>query len=158
MARPTHVFLWMIPFLGLVALAVAVLYAPLAEAFLSNPAFNGIILLVFLAGIIINFRQVSMLSSEVAWINKYRGKRKLLGRRAPDAPRMLASLAKLLGQHDKDSKNLPHQSLRALLDSVRLRLDESREGPDPAALAQDIAAALLDRGAADVVASTDGER
>lgn len=127
MTRPTHVYLWMIPFLGLVAIAVAVLYAPLAEAFLSNPAFNGIILLVFLAGIIINFRQVGMLSSEVAWINKYRGKRKLLGRRAPDEPRMLASLAKMLGQHDKDAKNLPHQSLRALLDSVRLRLDESRD-------------------------------
>jgi len=127
MTRPTHVFLWMIPFLGLVALTVAVLYAPLAEAFQSNPAFNGIILLVFLVGIIINFRQVTMLSSEVAWINKYRGKRKFLGPRAPAEPRMLASLAKMLGQHDKDSTSLPHLSLRAMLDSVRLRLDESRD-------------------------------
>jgi hypothetical protein len=127
MTRPTHVFLWMIPFLGLVALAVAVLYTPLAEAFQSNPAFNGIILLVFLVGIIINFRQVTMLSSEVAWINKYRGKRKLLGPRAPAEPRMLASLAKMLGQHEEDSTGLPHLSLRALLDSVRLRLDETRD-------------------------------
>jgi hypothetical protein len=127
MTRPTHVFLWMIPFLGLVALAVAVLYAPLAEAFQSNPAFNGIILLVFLVGIIINFRQVTMLSSEVAWINKYRGKRKLLGPRAPAEPRMLAPLAKMLGQHDKELLSLPHLSLRALLDSVRLRLDETRD-------------------------------
>lgn len=128
MTRPTHVFLWMIPFLGLVALAVAVLYAPLAEAFMSNPAFNGIILLVFLAGIIINFRQVFMLSSEVAWINRYRGKRGLLGRRrVPAAPRMLASLAKMLGQREEDLTSLPHLSLRALLDSVRLRLDESRD-------------------------------
>ena len=127
MTRPTHVFLWMIPFLGLVALVVAVLYSPLAEAFQSNPAFNGIILLVFLAGIIINFRQVTMLSSEAAWINKYRGKRSLLGPRAPDEPRMLAPLAKLLGQHDKELLSLPHLPLRALLDSVRLRLDETRD-------------------------------
>ncbi len=127
MTRPTHVFLWMIPFLGLVALAVAVLYAPLAEAFQSNPAFNGIILLVFLIGIIINFRQVISLSSEVAWINKYRGKRKFLGPRAPAEPRMLASLAKMLGRHEKELTSLPHLSLRALLDSVRLRLDESRD-------------------------------
>jgi hypothetical protein len=127
MTRPTHVFLWMIPFLGLVALVVAVLYTPLAEAFQSNPAFNGIILLVFLAGIIINFRQVTMLSSEAAWINKYRGKSKLLGPRAPDEPRMLAPLAKLLGQHDKELLSLPHLPLRALLDSVRLRLDETRD-------------------------------
>ena len=127
MTRPTHVFMWMIPFLGLVALAVAVLYVPLAEAFMSNPAFNGIILLVFLVGIVINFRQVFMLSSEVAWINKFRGKRKFLGRRAPPAPRMLASLAKMLGRHEEELTNLPHLSLRALLDSVRLRLDESRD-------------------------------
>ncbi len=127
MTRPTHVFLWMIPFLVMVGLAVALLYVPLAEAFLSNPVFNGIILLVFLIGIAINFRQVGMLSGEVAWINRYRGKRKGLGRAAPEEPRMLAALAKMLGQHEKELFSLSPLSLRSLLDSVRLRLDESRD-------------------------------
>ena len=56
MTRPTRVFMWMIPFLGLVGLAVVLLIGPLSEAFLTNPVFNAIILAVFLAGIAINFR------------------------------------------------------------------------------------------------------
>jgi hypothetical protein len=127
MTRPSHVFLWMIPFLALVGLAVAVLYAPLAEAFMSNPVFNGIILMVFLIGIVINFRQVGMLSSEVAWIQSFRGERKRFGRSVPDQPRMLAALPKMLGQHEKELFSLSPLSLRSLLDSVRLRLDESRD-------------------------------
>jgi hypothetical protein len=126
MTRPTQALLGMIPFLGLVGFAVFLLYEPLAGAFMSNPVFNGIILAVFLVGIVINFRQVGMLSSEVAWVNRFRGE---LGRfrRAPEHPRLLAPLARMLGKHEKELLNLSHLSLRSLLDSVRLRLDESRD-------------------------------
>jgi len=127
MSRPTHVLLWMIPFLGLVGLAVFLLYGPLAEAFASNPVFNGIILGVFLVGIIINFRQVFTLSSEVAWINYFRGQRSRFRRGAPEEPRLLAPLAKMLGKHEEALLSLSPLSLRSLLDSVRLRLDESRD-------------------------------
>jgi hypothetical protein len=119
--------MWMIPFLGLVGLTVVLLYGPLSEAFLSNPVFNSIILAVFLAGIAVNFRQVSMLSSEVAWLNHFRGKRKRFWRSAPGDPRMLAPLAKAIGQQDNELVSLSPLSLRSLLDSVRLRLDESRD-------------------------------
>ena len=95
MTRPTQVLFSMIPFLALVGLAVAVLYAPLADAFYANPVFNGIILVVFLGGIVINFRQVGTLSSEVAWINRFRGKKASRFRRAvPEHPRLLAPLAR----------------------------------------------------------------
>ena len=127
MTRPTRVFMWMIPFLGLVGLTVVLLYGPLSEAFLSNPVFNAIILAVFLAGIAVNFRQVSMLSSEVAWLNHFRGKRKRFWRSAPADPHMLAPLAKAIGQQDNELVSLSPLSLRSLLDSVRLRLDESRD-------------------------------
>ncbi|MFQ5644094.1 MAG: flagellar motor protein MotA [Thiogranum sp.] len=127
MTRPTRVFMWMIPFLGLVGLAVVLLIGPLSDAFLSNPVFNAIILAVFLAGIAINFRQVGMLSPEVAWINHFRGKRKRFWRSAPGAPRLLAPLAKTLGQQDSELVSLSPLSLRSLLDSVRLRLDELRD-------------------------------
>ncbi len=128
MTRPTQVLLSMIPFLGLVALAVALLYAPLVEAFYANPVFNGIILVVFLGGVVINFRQVGTLSSEVAWINRFRGqKNSRLRRSAPEHPRLLAPLARMLGQHEKELLSLSPLSLRSLLDSVRLRLDESRD-------------------------------
>ena len=127
MTRPTHVLLWMIPFLGLVGLAVFLLYGPLTAAFASNPVFNGIILGVFLIGILINFRQVFTLSSEVAWINHFRGHRQRFRRSAPEEPRLLAPLAKMLGKHDEALLSLSPLSLRSLLDSVRLRLDESRD-------------------------------
>ena len=42
MTRPARVLVWMLPFLGLVGLTVAVLMAPLREAFVSNPVFNAI--------------------------------------------------------------------------------------------------------------------
>ena len=127
MTRPTHVFIWMIPFLGLVGLTVILLYGPLSEAFLSNPVFNSIILAVLLVGILINFRQVGMLSAEVAWINHYRGKRKRFWQSRPDKPRLLAPLAKMLGQQESDFLSLSPLPLRAVLDSVRLRLDELRD-------------------------------
>ena len=127
MTRPTHVFIWMIPFLGLVGLTVILLYGPLSEAFLSNPVFNSIILAVLLVGIVINFRQVGMLSAEVAWINHYRGKRKRFWQSKPDHPRLLAPLAKMLGQQESDFLSLSPLPLRGVLDSVRLRLDELRD-------------------------------
>lgn len=127
MSRPTRAYLWMVPFLMLVGLAVVVLHQPLADAFQSNPVFNGIILLVFVIGIAISFSQVGMLSSEVAWINQFRGHKKWFSRRAPETPRLLAPLAKMLGQHDRELLSLSPPSLRSLLDSVRLRLDEYRD-------------------------------
>ncbi len=127
MTRPTHVFIWMIPFLGIVSLTVVVLYEPLLEAFMSNPVFNGIILAVLLVGIVINFRQVGMLQAEVAWVNHYRGRRKRFWHSKPEQPRLLAPLAKMLRQQDSDFLSLPPLPLRAVLDSVRMRLDELRD-------------------------------
>jgi len=127
MTRPSQVYLWMIPFLGLVGLTGVVLYGPLSGAFMSNPVFNAIIIGVFLIGIVINFRQVGMLSSEVGWINHFRGKRKRFWRKTLHEPRLLASLAKMLARHGEDMISLSPLSLRSLLDSVRLRLDESRD-------------------------------
>jgi hypothetical protein len=127
MTRPTHVFVWMIPFLVLVGVTIVLLYDPLSEAFLSNPVFNGIILAVLLVGIAINFRHVGMLSAEVAWINHYRGKRKRFWQSQPEEPRLLAPLAKMLGQQESDFLSLSPLPLRSVLDSVRLRLDELRD-------------------------------
>jgi hypothetical protein len=128
MTRPTQVLFSMVPFLALVGVAVALLYAPLADAFYANPVFNGIILVVFLGGIVINFRQVGTLSTEVAWINHFRGKKaSRLRRPPPEHPRLLAPLARMLGQHESELLRLSPLSLRSLLDSVRLRLDESRD-------------------------------
>ncbi len=124
MTRPARVLVWMVPFLALVGLTAAVLLTPLSEAFLSNPVFNAIIVGVFLIGVIVNFQQVGGLSTEARWVNRQRGRRR---RGSPAKPRMLASLDRLLQQHGDQPVRLSTLSLRAVLDSVRLRLDEARD-------------------------------
>jgi len=125
MTRPARVLVWMVPFLALVALAVVVLFKPLSEAFLSNPVFNAVIVAVFLIGVIVNFQQISSLSFEATWVNRHRGRSR---RRGPQKrTRMLAALEKLVEQHGDEPMRLSPLSLRAVLDSVRLRLDEARD-------------------------------
>lgn len=125
MTRPARVLVWMLPFLALVGLAVVVLFDPLTEAFLSNPVFNAIIVTVFLIGIIVNFQQVSALSFEAAWVNRHRGRKR--GRTPAKRTRMLLALEKVVEQHGSEAMRLSPLSLRAVLDSVRLRLDEARD-------------------------------
>lgn len=126
MTRPARVLVWMVPFLALVGIAVAVLFNPLAEAFLSNPVFNSIILVVFLLGVIVNFQQVGSLSFEAAWVSRHRARERR--KRGPaKRTRMLAALEKLVEQHGDEPMRLSPLSLRAVLDSVRLRLDEARD-------------------------------
>ena len=125
MTRPARILVWMLPFLALVGLAVFALFDPLSEAFYSNPVFNAVIVVVFLAGIIINFRQVSNLSLEATWVKRHRSRQP--GRRPVKRTRMLLSLEKLLEQHGDEPMRLSPLSLGAVLDSVRLRLDEARD-------------------------------
>jgi hypothetical protein len=126
MTRPARVLVWMVPFLALVGLAVAVLLEPLTDAFLTNPVFNAIIVTVFLLGIIVNFQQVASLSSEATWVNRHRGGRRHK-RASGKRTSMLAALEKLVEQHGDEPVRLSPLSLRAVLDSVRLRLDEARD-------------------------------
>jgi len=125
MTRPARVLVWMLPFLALVGLAAVVLFDPLSEAFLSNPVFNAVIVAVFVIGVIVNFQQISALSFEAAWVNRHRGRRR--GRTPAKRTRMLLALEKLVEQHGSEPMRLSPLSLRAVLDSVRLRLDEARD-------------------------------
>ena len=125
MSRPSRALIWMGAFLLAVA-ALALLVAPrLVEIFSTNPFFNGVILLVLAAGIVVNLRQVRVLSREVEWIDAFR-------RSNPDGasigePRLLAPMARMLGGRERGRAALSAPSLRTLLDSVQLRLEESRD-------------------------------
>jgi hypothetical protein len=123
MSRPGRVLLWMLSFLGLLGLAVVTLIEPLSEAFYSNPVFNAIIVGVFAVGVLVSFRQVASLSAEVGWVKRVRSRRK----RGASQPRLLASLDKMFSDNGDAPVSLSPLSLRAVLDSVRLRLDESRD-------------------------------
>jgi hypothetical protein len=122
---PRKYLLRMTVFVVAVALGAALLGRPLTQYFLGNPAVNGIILGILLAGIAYIFHQVILLNPEVAWIEKFR--------RSPDAPRsgtpprLLSPMATMLADRRGGKVSLSATALRTLLDGIAARLDETRE-------------------------------
>ncbi|WP_242476984.1 flagellar motor protein MotA [Halochromatium glycolicum] len=124
MSNPNHALFWMAVYLAVVAGVVALLFAPLQEAFLANWGFNSLILGVLGIGLLINVRHVMVLHPEIAWIKHFRtGNIELLEKH----PRLMKPLARHLHGRRKDRFRLSALSLRTVLDGIRARLDESRE-------------------------------
>ncbi len=124
MSQPNRVLLWMLGFLVVVGLAAAALFVPLRQAFGATPLFNGVILAVFVVGVIVNLRQVLRLQGEVRWIENLR-------RAGPDTkldpPVLLAPMAKMFGKSERKPQSLSTASMRSMLDSIYLRLEEQRD-------------------------------
>src|SRR5438045_6359515 len=129
MRRTRQFLLRMALFLVLVTAFAFALHRPLLAAFFGNPAVNGVILGILLAGIIYIFRQVMLLDPEVEWIESFR--RRLADRDfgAPSGrpPRLLAPMARMLGARRDGRVSLSASSLQTLLDGIASRLDETRE-------------------------------
>jgi hypothetical protein len=113
----------------LIILAVVVVGAfavanSIRDIFFTNIYLNGVILAVFIFGVLACFWQVFTLTSAVNWIEGFALDRP--GHEFSAAPRLLASLAALL--RDAESrKSLTSSSTRSILDSVSQRLDEARD-------------------------------
>jgi len=123
---PRRYLIRMVAFLALVAIVCGVLGGPLSEAFMANPALNGVILGVLLIGIVFIFQQVFRLVPEVQWIETYRTNAPGASVREP--PSLLVPVATLLGDRQPSSRHsLSAISLRSLLDSISVRLEESRD-------------------------------
>ncbi|MEC7676383.1 MAG: flagellar motor protein MotA [Pseudomonadota bacterium] len=125
MTNPAQTLVRMIGFLIIVGIIAGFLYAPLVDAFLANPALNGMILAALLIGILFALRQVVRLRPEVAWIESFR--RQQPGLSMIDAPRLLAPIAAMIGERRDERMSLSTLSLRSLLESLATRLDESRD-------------------------------
>jgi len=123
MTRPNTIFVTMVAFIIAIALGAAALREPLQGAFVSNTGFNAVIVAVFLIGIIVNLLQVAGLNREMDWIETYR--RSNREQRPSVKPKLLASVARMLA--GKGELRLSALSMRTMLDSIRTRLDESRE-------------------------------
>ena len=124
LSSPRIFLIRMIVFLGLAGCVTAVLYRRLTEAFLANPWLNGLIFFCLALGILFAMRQVQRLVPEVRWVNAYRQRDPGLGLRSP--PKMLAPMATILG--DKAGyRAISMQTLRSILESIGMRLDEQRE-------------------------------
>lgn len=123
MTRPNRFLYRMAAFLIAVAVLVVMLRDGLMLAFAHNPALNGLLCGVFLIGVVLNFRQVLMLSPEIDWLDSWRrGQPALSGGRL----RLLAPMARMLGERP-DRMNLSAMALRSVLDSIAARLDEQRD-------------------------------
>jgi hypothetical protein len=129
MSRPRRFLLRMLLFVLLVAALAAVLGRPLATAFMGNPGVNGVILGILIAGIAYICRQVLLLGPEIDWIENFR--QQIAGREPAQAtgrpPRLLASMARMLGARRDGRVSLSATSLQTLLDGIAARLGETRE-------------------------------
>ena len=127
MNRSRRFLIRMVLFLAVVAALAAVLGRELVNAFMGNPAVNGVILGILIAGIIYIFRQVLLLDPEMDWIESFRSNE--AGGDSADrivAPTLLASMARMLGAQGR-RVSLSASSLQALLDGISSRLNETRE-------------------------------
>ncbi|MGE0483454.1 MAG: flagellar motor protein MotA [Gammaproteobacteria bacterium] len=123
MTQPSRSLLWMAVFVGLVLIGLSFITGPLVAAFLANPWFNGVILAVLAVGLVIDVRQVLSLYPEIAWAEAWRQGEQQAAQAAQ--PRLLASMALMLS--GRGDISLSATSLRTLLDSIRTRLEESRD-------------------------------
>ena len=129
MTRSRRFLIRMVLFLVLVAALAGALYRPLWTAFMGNPAVNGVILGLLIAGIAYIFRQVLLLAPETRWIENFRERLANRDLTAPSGPppRLLAPMAGMLGARQSGRVSLSATSLRTLLDGIASRLDETRE-------------------------------
>lgn len=111
-------------FLALAALLALVLWRQIWQAFLANPGLNGVILGVLAVGLVLAVRQVTRLFAEVRWVNGVRIADP--GAEVARPPVLLAPMAALLGERI-GRMAISQATMRAIMDSIGNRLDESRD-------------------------------
>ena len=122
LSSPRIFLLRMVVFLILVGFLALILYRQIQTAFLANPGLNALIGGVLFIGIFLALRQVGKLFREVTWVNALHDGRV----DEVEPPVLLAPMATILG--DKNGiGTISTLTLRAILDSLGTRLDESRE-------------------------------
>jgi hypothetical protein len=111
-------------FLIIAAFIALILYKQIVTAFLSNPGLNAVIIAVLFIGILLSFRQIIRLFPEIRWVNTFRIAEP--GVEVDRPPILLAPMATLLG--DRIGRMaISTQTMRSILDSIQMRLDEDRD-------------------------------
>lgn len=123
-SQPVRQISSMLLVLALVGAGLYVAFATIAAIFWTNPYLNGLILAVFVLGVLSCFRQVVQLMNSVSWIEAF-------ARHAPASdsdtvPSLLAPLAMLLRSRGARMQ-MSSGSARSILESVSQRIDEDRE-------------------------------
>ena len=128
MNSPVRFIKRMVVFLIITFLIGAFLGNSLLDAFKTNPMLNGLIIFVLLFGTVIVFRQVFTLKPEISWVESYRRSQTkgLTSSLKNTHLVLLAPMSSMLEEH-KGRPAMSSIAMRSLLDSLNLRLDESRE-------------------------------
>lgn len=124
MQRPQKFTTRMLLFLAAVVLLCVLLREPLAAAFSANIVLNSIIAATLLIGVGFAFRRVLDLKVEIEWIKAF--KRHESGT-VSITPRLMAPAAAQLAAQNEGRMRLSAMSMRAVLDGIASRLEESRE-------------------------------
>jgi hypothetical protein len=123
-SQPIRQLLFMLIVLGLLIAGLYLGLNQIRAIFLSNPYLNGVILGVFVLGVLSCFNQVFLLMNSVRWIEGFA--RETGGHSFTAAPSLLAPLATLLRSRGARTQ-ISSSSSRSILDSVAQRIDEDRE-------------------------------
>ncbi|WP_366141537.1 hypothetical protein [uncultured Paracoccus sp.] len=137
-SQPVRQIFLMGTVLVLVILGAWFAYGRILPIFAANRFLNGLILGVFVLGVLACFWQVAQLVQSVSWIERFAASRRealAVGRsvgsaeaeQSSDAPRLLAPLAALLGNRDATGGVISTGASRSILDSVATRIDEARD-------------------------------
>ena len=128
MNSPIRFIQRMVVFIVVTSLIGAFLVHSLLDAFYTNPMLNGLIIFVLFFGIVVIFRQVFTLKPEISWVESYkRSQTKGLTSSVNNQKLvLLAPMSSMLEEH-KGRPAMSSIAMRSLLDSLNLRLDESRE-------------------------------
>src|SRR3954471_18806777 len=126
---PNPLLLRMLVVVVVVAGLAVALGQPLSTPFFWIPPVKGGVLVSLLAGIVYVCRQVLLLNPESDWIDSFRERLASRELTAPPGPppRLLASMARMLGARQGGRVSLSPTSLQTLLDGIASRLDETRE-------------------------------
>ncbi|MBO0346934.1 flagellar motor protein MotA [Roseibium limicola] len=123
LSSPRAYLSFMTIFLVIVAFLAFILNRQISEAFMSNPGLNGLIVFVALFGIVLLFGRVIRLFPEISWVNSFRTGDPDFETRSPV---LLAPMASLLGNKVGEMALTP-TTARSILESIGMRLEESRE-------------------------------
>lgn len=122
-SQPVRQITLMLVILGLTVLGAFFALPSVLPIFAANPYLNGVIILVFVIGVLACFYQVIQLIGSVRWIESFAGD---LPEGDASPPLLLAPLASLLRTRGARMQ-VNASSTRSILDSVATRIDEARE-------------------------------
>lgn len=124
-SQPVRQVVMMLIVLALVGTGAYFAYGRILPIFTANLWLNGMILAVFLLGVLTCFWQVAQLVRSVSWIEGFAAH--VPGHEITIAPRLLAPLAALLRSRGPRGGQISSSSARSILESVETRIDEARD-------------------------------